>query len=260
MDRIALISDIHGNVPALEAVLLDIERRGIARVVCLGDLVGKGPHPDRVVDVCRTACETIVRGNWDDALATTDTDNPTLVWQQQRLGPARLAFLRGLPNTVDLVMSGKRVRLFHASQKSVHYRVRETDPAATLLAMFDDTEFTGHAGLPDVVGYGDIHRGYLLNFPLKTLFNVGSVGNPHDTPQATYAVLEGVLGSEAAAPFAIDLVRVPYDIEGAIRQAEAEAMPGREAYAEELRTARYRGPQEYAREREALQRAHGLIE
>ena len=53
MDRIALISDIHGNIPALKATLCDIKRRGIQRVFCLGDLVGKGPSSDQVVDICR---------------------------------------------------------------------------------------------------------------------------------------------------------------------------------------------------------------
>ena len=72
MERIALISDVHGNMPALEAVLADVERRGVARVFCLGNLVGKGPHSDRAVDRCRERCERVVRGNWDDGLATND--------------------------------------------------------------------------------------------------------------------------------------------------------------------------------------------
>src|SRR2546425_8264025 len=118
MDSIALISDLHGNIPALEAVLHDIKRRNISRIFCLGDLVGKGPHSEKVVDICRAVCERTIKGNWDDALAA-ETDHPTLQWHQRRLGPERLAFLRDLPNTIDLMMSGKRIRLFHASQKSV---------------------------------------------------------------------------------------------------------------------------------------------
>jgi len=58
MERIALISDVHGNTIALETVLSDIRRRGIERVFCLGDLVGKGPDPDLAVDICRNACES----------------------------------------------------------------------------------------------------------------------------------------------------------------------------------------------------------
>ena len=78
MERIALISDIHGNLPAFEATLNDIERRGITRIVCLGDLAGKGPHGDVVVDVCRARCEGVIRGNWDDGLATQIHTDPAL--------------------------------------------------------------------------------------------------------------------------------------------------------------------------------------
>ena len=258
LDQIALISDVHGNVPALHAVLRDIQRRGIGRIFCLGDLVGKGPHSDIVVDMCRTACERMIKGNWDDALASTATDNPTLQWHQQRLGRTRLAFLRDLPSTIEFVMSGKRVRLFHASQKSVHYRVRQADAIDKLLAMFDNTDFTGHSSPPNVVGYGDIHEAYSRSFPGKVLFNVGSVGNPHDVPQATYAIVEGVYGDECEASFSIHLVRVPYDIELAIRQAQDEDMPSLAPYAHELRTAQYRGAEEFAKEREALKALHGL--
>jgi protein phosphatase len=240
MDHIAIISDLHGNLPALEAVLRDIKQRNIARIFCLGDLVGKGPHSDTVVDICQDVCEVTVKGNWDDYILR-DTERPTILWHQQRLGPARLAYLRQLPQTIEFWMSGRRVRLFHASQESVYYRVHMDDPRDKLLAMFTNTEFTGNTFVPDVVGYGDIHRAYVMNFHQQTLFNVGSVGNPLDMPQASYAILEGTYDSQQADTFAVHLIRVPYDIELAIQQAAAEHMPELEAYASELRTARYRG-------------------
>lgn len=241
MERIAIISDIHGNVPALEAVLADAEGRGLARVFCLGDLVGKGPHSDRVVDICRERCERIVRGNWDDGLATKWTASPTLRWHQERLGPVRLAYLRTLPNTIDVVLSGQRIRLLHASPSGVYHRVHQRDPIDKLEAMFDSTDFTGYGFDPDVVGYGDIHTAYLRSLHLKVLFNVGSVGNPLDQPLACYAILEGSLDDTLARPLAITVVRVPYDIERAIRDAADEDMPDLAPYASELRTARYRG-------------------
>jgi diadenosine tetraphosphatase ApaH/serine/threonine PP2A family protein phosphatase len=91
-----------------------------------------------------------------------------------------------------------------------------------------------------VVGYGDIHSAYIKSFENRILFNVGSVGNPLDVTQATYAILEGTYASRVDDSFAIQLVRVPYDIERAIRQAEAAQMPELQAYANELRTGRYR--------------------
>lgn len=241
MERIAIISDIHGNVPALEAVLADAAARGGTRIFCLGDLVGKGPHSDRVVDICRDRCERIVRGNWDDGVATNVADNPTVSWHQERLGPERLAYLRALPNTIDFVLSGQRIRLLHASPPGVHHRVHQRDPIEKLEAMFDSTDFTGYGFEPDVVGYGDIHTAYLRSLHLKVLFNVGSVGNPLDQPLACYAILEGSLDGTVACPLAMTLVRVPYDTERAIREAADEDMPELEPYARELRTARYRG-------------------
>src|SRR4029453_19090110 len=130
MDHIAIISDLHGNLPALEAVLRDIKWRNISRIFCLGDLVGKGPHAETVVDICQDVCEVTIKGNWDD-------------------------YLRQLPQTIEFWMSGRRVRLFHASQESVYYRVQMDDPREKLLAMFTNTAFTGNTVVPDVVGYGD---------------------------------------------------------------------------------------------------------
>ena len=119
--------------------------------------------------------------------------------------------------------------------------MRLEDPREKLLAMFTNTAFTGNTFEPDVVGYGDIHRAYVMPFHQRMLFNVGSVGNPLDMTQASYAILEGTYNSERADTFAVHLLRVPYDIELAIRQAAEEHMPELEAYAKELRTARYRG-------------------
>lgn len=227
-------------MPALEAVLADIERRGIAQIYCLGDLVGKGPDSDRALDRCREACVATVRGNWDDFI-TRETTQPTLSWHRQRLGTERLAYLSELPMTVELLLSGKRVRLFHASQESVYTRVHMDDAREIHQAMFTNTDFTGYTPEPDVVGYGDIHGAYIKSFRQRTLFNCGSVGNPLDLTLAAYAILEGRLGSAEPGGFAVQLVRVPYDIELAIRQATDAGMPELDLYAAELRTARYRG-------------------
>jgi protein phosphatase len=238
LERIALISDIHGNLPALEATLADIERRGITRLICLGDLAGKGPHGDVVVDLCRARCESVIRGNWDEALATETTADPTVRWHQERLGAERLAYLRALPNSMDIVLSGQQVRLLHASPQDVWTRVFQEDPDEKLLAMFANTDFTGYDTTPDIVVYGDIHEAFVRTFGQKTLLNAGSVGNPLDQPLASYAILEGWC-RETDVPVAITLVRLPYDIERAIREAEREGMPELELYAIELRTAQY---------------------
>jgi len=80
-----------------------------------------------------------------------------------------------------------------------------------------------------------------MPFHQQMLFNVGSVGNPLDMTQASYAIIEGTYNSQRADTFAVHLIRVPYDIERAIQQAAEECMPELEPYANELRTAQYRG-------------------
>lgn len=244
MERIAVISDIHGNIPALEAVLDDIRERGIGRIVCLGDLIGKGPHSERAVDLVRESCEIVVQGNWDEFI-TRPTDKPDLQWHRNRLGEDRLAYLKGLPFCAEFWCSGRFVRLFHASPESVHRRVQPWDTVQTRLTMFDNTESTGvpeHGGQPDVIGYGDVHNAYLQHFPGRMLFNAGSVGNPLEITQASYAVIEGRCGSREKGAFSVSLVRVPYDIEEAVRMAaKEEGMPFMKEYVQELRTGRYRG-------------------
>lgn len=242
MDRIAVISDIHGNIPALEAVLSDAKRRGADAMYCLGDLIGKGPEGALAVDTCREACEVVVRGNWDDGVATIQTpDTEVGRWHQDQLGRARLRYLGALPNSFEFTMSGRHVRLFHASPESVYKRVYENAPFEEQRAMFANTPFTGYGvEEPDVVGYGDIHVPYVTKLGRRTLFNAGSVGNPLDEPQAAYVLLEGEMNSPHASAFALRVVKVPYDIERAVAVAARMGMPELEPYAMELRTAVYR--------------------
>jgi protein phosphatase len=244
VERIAVISDIHGNIPALEAVEADIRRRGITRVMCLGDMVGKGPHSEVAVDRIRQMCEVVIQGNWDDFIGKKE--DPVLKWHQDRLGPQRIRYLSELPYSYDFMMSGRLIRLFHASAKSVYHRVQPWSTNEELLAMFDPVGAeTGQGSFeerkPDVVGYGDVHKAYIQHLRGRMLFNTGSVGNPLDMPQASYAILEGVWNCESNQPFSVQLVRVPYNIDLAIQQAEELDMPELSAYRQELRTAKYRG-------------------
>jgi len=243
MDKIAVISDIHGNMTALEAVLADIWAQDVETIYCLGDLIGKGPSGAAAIDRCREVCDAVVLGNWDDFICTGEL-NEVSQWHYDRLGRSRVEYLVNLPHTIDLVMSGRHVRLYHASQTSVHHRVHPFMPFEKLLAMFDNTDFTGHEHpQPDVVGYGDIHAAYML--PIydhqKTLFNTGSVGNPLDEPTASYVILTGTRGETKKTRFSLDIVRVAYDIDAAIEEARASEMPLLEPYENELRTAIYRG-------------------
>jgi protein phosphatase len=241
-DRIAVISDVHGNLTALEAVLQHIREQAITRIFNLGDLIGKGPRSAEAVDRCRAVCEVVLQGNWDALVSEgPDESRPTRQLHRAQLGPDRLAYLAALPGVHNFVLSGQRVRLFHASQVSVFHRVRVTDSPDVHRAMFENTDFTGWEEEPRIVGYGDIHKPYLLGIDGRTLFNVGSVGNPLDIPSASYVVLEGVVGSSEPAPWSIHIIRLPYDIEAELAVAKASGMPDLDHYETELRTARYRG-------------------
>ena len=249
MERIALISDVHGNIPALEAVLNDIHNRSITRVFCLGDLVGKGPEPAASVDICKNVCEKITLGNWDAMLADEGYPLPSyppdilqiVNWHRRQLGGNRLRYLISLPGTIEFIMSGRNVRLFHASQVGIRYRVHYKDPIEKHLAMFDNTKFTGGGATPDVVGYADIHFAFQASYGDRLLFNVGSVGNPLDKTLACYAVMQGEYVGENGASFSVEIIRVPYDIEESLRRAHQLSMPEIKEYELELRTARYRG-------------------
>lgn len=252
LDQIAVISDVHGNVTALEAVLADIAARGITRIVNLGDLIGKGPRGSEAIRVCRQACEASVRGNWDSFISSVDDlASEGARWVRQELSGDDLGWLAGLPGTHELLLSGRRVRLFHASQASEFVRVHRGHTDGEFAAMFTNTEFTGDftagggpAGLtPDVVGYGDIHCAYLKEGRGLILFNAGSVGNHLSASAAAYAILTGVPDSAEAAPFSVSFAQVPYDIDAELAIARNLGLPGYEAYALELREGIYRGLQ-----------------
>ena len=249
LDRIALISDVHGNVTALQAVLADIRARDITRIINLGDVVGKGPRNSEAIKLTRENCEATVRGNWDAFIAQSAELPPGAQWVRDQLSPDDLTWLAALPSTFELVMSGRRIRLFHASATSEFVRVRVRHSREEFRRMFTNTEFTGDflAGgaqpgvTPDVVGYGDIHDSYLEVAEGLMLFNVGATGNHLDAPTAPYAVLEGVADSLQPTSFSVTFTRVGYDIESEIAIARELDMPSSDAYARELLDGIYRG-------------------
>ena len=242
LDRVAVVSDVHGNLTAYESVLADIDTRGITRVVNLGDLVGKGPQGAACVRLTRDRGIPTVQGNWE-AFLTGDFDRGTAMWWSDELEPGQADWLADLPFCHDLVLSGRRVRMLHASPQGVFSRVSYVHSQVDYERMFLNTDFTGDGPAPSCVLYGDIHGTYLQGDDNQTLVNVGSVGNPLDATTSSYVILEGVAGSPDPAPFGIQFVRVPFDTEREIAVAEASGMPEAEEYAIELRTGLYRGYQ-----------------
>lgn len=244
-EQLALISDVHGNLTALEAVLADVEDRGIERVLNLGDYVGKGPRGREVVARCRERCEVNLLGNWDDVVGSREHDVADLHWWRDELDDDQVDWLAGLPFCHDLLVSGRRVRLMHASSETVHRRVRYVKTEEEFLGQFRNTPATiacvGDGPEPDVVGYADTHDPfYETQLRGRTLFNTGSAGNAMGDPTASYVVLD----EPDPAPFALAFVRVPYDVEAELRVAEEVGVPNLAGYAAELRLGLYRGARE----------------
>ena len=113
MERVAILSDIHGNITALNAVLDDIEQRGIKRIFCLGDYVVKSVHPDLVIDKLKQVCEVMLIGNCDYSICRPEAKHKKF-WSREKIGEERANFIFNLPKSYDFYMSGHLIRLFHA--------------------------------------------------------------------------------------------------------------------------------------------------
>ncbi|MCL2499719.1 MAG: metallophosphatase family protein [Defluviitaleaceae bacterium] len=245
MKRIAVISDIHGNLPALEATIKDIRQRAVDRIICLGDLIGKGPNATEVIEICRNECETVVKGNWDDFICEAHfapkKDQETHFggrtrWYINNMRSQDLDYLHSLPHGVEIRLSGRLIRLFHAHPKNYN-RYHQDSPLAQRLELFEPFDFSKAEETSDVALYADIHNAYLQMVQGKCLINVGSVGNPLDITQASYVILEGE--ESDGSFFDVRFVRVPYDIEMAITLAVEADVPDLDGYITELRTAKY---------------------
>ena len=120
MYKIALISDIHANLTALKAVLKDIKERKITKIFCLGDLVSKGVNPDKVIDLIKENCEVVIKGNCDE-IFSSERALKKKFWTRMKIGDQRAKYLQELPVIYEFYLSGKLIRLFHASPYSLKH-------------------------------------------------------------------------------------------------------------------------------------------
>jgi diadenosine tetraphosphatase ApaH/serine/threonine PP2A family protein phosphatase len=225
--RIAFVSDIHGNWPALEAVLDDLAgREGIEEVICLGDVVGYGADPVRCLDHVRGSGWLCLVGNHDRActdpglLGWFNADAAAAIrWSVEQLDGERLDWLRSLPERAERGES----TLVHGSPRDpvYEYILDGSTAQANLRLIGDRLCFHGHTHVPGVfhVEHGRVMHDYehgSLGIAAPALVNPGSVGQPRDgEPDASYGVWDS---GEATFEFR----RVPYDRERA-KQAILEA-------------------------------------
>ena len=262
MEKIAIISDVHGNITALNAVLSDIKKRHIEKIFCLGDYVIKCTHPDLVIDKLREVCEVMLIGNSDYAICRPESKDKKF-WSREKIGEDRANFIYNLPVFHEFYMSGHLIRLFHASPYGLDniynpmFSNKGTQYAGTELKgpedLFKNTEFIGKTSKdpePDIVGYGHIHTPCLVRYKNKTLFNTGSVGIPVEmmnsdvddksnkfSTLASYIIIEGNYNSKELDSISFNLVRIPYNIQKEIDDLEASNLSNKNIVIQSLKGA-----------------------
>jgi diadenosine tetraphosphatase ApaH/serine/threonine PP2A family protein phosphatase len=234
---VAVITDIHANLPALEAVLADVERRGIEEVWCLGDVVGYGADPDACAQLVAERCAVTLAGNHDlavlgalDISSFSEAAAEAVVWTRANVAAETLAFLG------EAEPAGERegIGLYHASPRDpVWEYVLSIEQAHACLELQEERiGLIGHshislffARVPDNGRAGDVRGGQTadgVELDLaegRWLLNPGSVGQPRDgDPRAAWLELD------AEAPGAT-FHRVHYDIERAAGAIAAAGLP-----------------------------------
>jgi predicted phosphodiesterase len=225
----ALISDVHGNCVALDAVLDELRELGVERGACLGDAVQGGPQPREVLDRLAELGWPVVLGNSDDFLLEVPTDSPEPVtdeqlevreWTLAQLEPSHLEQIRSFPPTVTLDVDGVQLLAFHGSPSSYDDVVlpeTDDDDAARLLG-----------GDAPLLAGGHTHLQWTRRIGDALYVNPGAVGlafDRHREPLRPIPVAEYALVSRRAVEFR----RVPFDLE-ALRRA-ARARPHGDEYA-----------------------------
>ena len=245
--RYALISDIHANLPALEAVLADIAARpGVDATYHLGDLVGYAPWPDETVERLRAAGIPGIAGNYDSTVATQaphcgcryedprqeELSHLSFAWTLAHTSSDTAAYLGTLPFRIDLRplgghAAGPTVTLIHGNQvlNTVYVHEDRTDDFLAKMG----AGIGARAG--DVVCFGHTHKPWHRVVEGTHFVNTGSVGRPKDgDPRAGYVLLDVA----ADAGVRVDTVRVAYDVEAAARAIVASTLP--DEFADYLRT------------------------
>jgi putative phosphoesterase len=232
---VAIITDIHANLPALEAALQRIEQLGVERVYCGGDLVGYGPHPNEVCALIEGRGTPTIYGNYDYAIArdledcgcayVTQHDRElgqrSVDWTLANTNQRAKDFMRGLPFDLHFDIDDTSVHLVHGSPRKVNEYLFEDKPARLY-------ERLARAETADLLVFGHTHKPWIREHGGVLFVNCGSVGKPKDgDPRAAFALLtstdEGVHAT---------IERAEYDAQAVAREVAAAGLP--EEYADKL--------------------------
>jgi predicted phosphodiesterase len=253
--RIALFSDIHANLPALQACLTDMDNRDLDAAYCLGDLVGYNVWPNEVVDEIRRRRIPTIAGNYDEGVGRKSddcgcvykTDDEKLMgkisisFTNHLVQPAQRHFLRTLPFSLSLefrLADGPlTLVMVHGSPRHISEYLFEDRDERSLLRICKDAR-------ADILCFGHTHKPFHRILPREEpahgyhrhAINTGSVGKPKDgDPRGCYVILTIDPGSSVRNPDSVkvEFVRFEYDIEKSARAIGESPLPN--AYAEALR-------------------------
>jgi putative phosphoesterase len=227
-ERVAVITDVHANLPALEAALARIDALGIERVYCGGDLVGYGPHPDAVCQAIAARRIPTIYGNYDYAIARDLEDcgcayitphdrelgQRSVEWTLANTGAEAKAFMRELPFDLRFNVGSAQVHLVHGSPRKVNEYLFEDKPASLY-------ERLAAAETAAALVFGHTHKPWLRSHGGVLFVNCGAVGKPKDgDPRGAFAVLDARSGT-----LDVSIERVAYDAEAVARQVRAAGLP-----------------------------------
>ena len=226
---IAVFSDVHGDLPGLEAILADVDQRGVPTVICLGDLVGYGPFPNEVAALLRERAIPTVMGNYDQGIgfATGDcgcvykTDEQraegaaSLAWTEQAASPETRAYLRTLEDRFVLETPAGELLAVHGSPRRINEYLFEDRPETSLARLAEANPYRA-------ILFGHTHIPYVREVAGTAFVNVGSGGRPKDGDwRVCYALIEPRLPSDGG--LGVEFVRVAYDharLEAALGETE----------------------------------------
>lgn len=212
--KIGFISDVHANLPALEAVMHDMRSRNVGPIYCAGDILGYYTYPDEVVELLRSRGVHCIAGNHDRAvLVGTKGMNSiaaaAIEWTRQHISPSTYDFVRNLPNSIHRPVEEVMVAVHHGSPRQMSEYVFEEHVSDELLAI---------AGARLLV-LGHTHIPYMVQFPNGHIINPGSVGQPRDgDPRASYMILD-------SSEWTFTLIRVAYDHRSVMESVRENGLP-----------------------------------
>ena len=225
-----MITDIHANLPALEASLREARLRDVDAVYCGGDLVGYGPHPNEVCRLIEEQRLPTIYGNYDYAIARDLEDcgcayvtaedralgQRSVAWTLEHTSTRAKDFMRDLPFDLSFALGAKRMRLVHGSPRKVNEYLFEDKPARLYERLAAQADC-------DVLVFGHTHKPWMREYGGVLFVNCGSVGKPKDgDPRAAFAVLEADSAGEVRAR----IERADYDAAAVAREVAAAGLPG----------------------------------